>query len=95
MSLYLQNYLRANVSVCVCGKQKGRKRKSILHHFGYGSFCDAVGVEEIAENDGIRMVSLSLSLLHKDRGLRTISITRDKKPNAGCTVVWNLLLNHL
>jgi len=54
--------------VCVCGKQKGRKRKSILHHFGYDSFCDAVGVEEIAENDGIRMVSLSL--LHKDRGLR-------------------------
>lgn len=97
MSLYLQNYLRANVSVCVCGKQKGRKRKSILHHFGYGSFCNAVGVEEIAENDGIRMVSLSLSLCCIRTGgwERTISITRDKKPNAGCTVVWNLLLNHL
>jgi hypothetical protein len=43
-------------------KAKRKKKKEHLHHFGYDSFCDAVSVEEIAENDGIRMVSLSLSL---------------------------------
>jgi hypothetical protein len=40
-------------------------------------------------------LSLSLCCIRTGGWERTISITRDKKPNAGCTVVWNLLLNHL